>query len=51
MSVAFKMSKVRQALLEAEVDDEVFAEPTVRLAAEGKLDELLGIISTKEKES
>ena len=51
MSVALKLNEVQQALLEAEADDEVFAEPTVKLAAEGKLDELLGIISTKEKKS
>lgn len=51
MSVVFKMKEVQQALLEAENDDEVFAEPTVKLAAEGKLDELLGIITAKEKTS
>ena len=50
MSVVLKMEEV-QHLLEAETGDEVFAEPTVKLAVEGKLDELLGIISTKEKKS
>ena len=32
-------------------DDEVFAEPTAKLAAEGKLDELLGIISRSSSSS
>ena len=57
-SVVLKMKEVQNALLEAKPDDEVFAEPTVKLAAEGKLDELLGLISgsrslgsTKEKKT
>jgi len=49
MSVVMKMTEVQTALLEAKEDDEIFAEPTVKLAAEGKLDELLGIIAAKEK--
>lgn len=49
MSVVMKMKEVQTALLEAKEDDEIFAEPTVKLAAEGKLDELLGIIAAKEK--
>ena len=51
MSVVMKMKEVQTALLEAKEEDEIFAEPTVKLAAEGKLDELLGIIAAKEKSS
>lgn len=51
MSVVMKMKEVQTALLEAKEDDEFFAEPTVKLAAEGKLDELLGILAAKEKSS
>ena len=49
-----KMKEVQTALLvyvEAKEDDKVFAEPTEKLEAEGKLDELLGIIAPKEKAS
>ena len=48
-SVVLKMNQVQTALLEAKPDDEVFAEPTVKLAAEGKLDELLGLISSSSR--
>ena len=51
MSVVMKMKEVQTALLEAKEEHEIFAEPTVKLAAEGKLDELLGIIAAKEKSS
>lgn len=51
MSLVMKTRAVQDALLRAEGDHEVFAEPTAKLAAEGKLDELLGIVSSpKDKE-
>lgn len=51
MSVLLKTSQVQNLLMEMKDDDEVFAEPTAKLAAEGKLDELLGIISRSSSSS
>jgi hypothetical protein len=55
MSLVMKMKEVQDALLEeqAEKEDEepAYAEPTMRLAVEGKLDELMALVSTKEKKS
>ena len=51
MSVLLKTSQVQNLLMEMKDDDEVFAEPTAKLAAEGKLDELLGIISKSSSSS
>ena len=56
MSVLLKTSQVQNLLMQMKDDDEVFGEPTAKLAAEGKLDELLGIIlrsspSSKAKSS
>ena len=44
MSVVMKMKEV-QEVLGSEDSEEAFAEPTARLAAEGKLDELIEMIS------
>lgn len=46
MSVVMKMKDVQDALL-SDYSEQVFAEPTAKLAAEGKLDELLNIIKEK----
>ena len=51
MSVLLQTSQVQNLLMEMKDDDEVFAEPTAKLAAEGKLDELLGIISRSSSSS
>ena len=49
MSVLMKTSEVQKLLLQMKDDDEVFTEPTARLVAEGKLDELIGIMSPSLK--
>ena len=50
MSIIMKMKEVQDALPEDE-DEPVYAEPTAKLAVEGKLDELLDLVSTKEKKN
>lgn len=50
MSIMMKMKDVQDALPEGE-DEPVYAEPTAKLAVEGKLDELLDLVSTKEKKN
>lgn len=49
MSLIMKTSLVQDALRQAEGNEEIFAEPTAKLAAEGKLDELLEIVSKEKK--
>lgn len=51
MSVLLKMSEVQNLLLHLQDDNEVFAEPTARLVAEGKLDELLCLISSSSRKA
>lgn len=51
MSVIMKMKEVQDALLEEEAKP-IYAEPTAKLAVEGKLDEILNLVSApKEKKS
>jgi len=52
MSIVMKMKEVQDALLEEEDEEPAYAEPTAKLAVEGKLDEILSLVSsTKEKKS
>lgn len=51
MSQVMKMKEVVAALEREDKDEPLYAEPTARLAVEGKLDELLILVSVKEKES
>ncbi|CAB9498436.1 expressed unknown protein [Seminavis robusta] len=50
MSMLMKREDVKEALLNVKDQEEVFAEPTVRLAMEGKLEELEELIATAKSE-